>query len=324
MGLRIVQAAKSLPERIVTNQDLEKYLDTSDEWITKRTGIKERRMVTDETTSSLSTEVAKQLIEKTGIDVSNIDLIIVATMSPDLLTPSTAAVVQGAIGATNAAAFDINVACSGFVYGLSVVNNFMQAGNVKNAILIGAETLSKLTDQNDRSTAVLFGDGAAGVLIQNDSQSELIANELETFGDLGMNLTAGKLGVKPIAISDKTSTEPGFYFEMNGRRVYDFATKNVTKSITKVLDAAQIEADEIDYFLLHQANQRIVSSIAKRLDLDMDRFPININKYGNTAAASEPLLLADLLEQKKIQRGNKLVLSGFGGGLTIGTTILKF
>lgn len=319
MGLKIIDSAKYSPERIITNDELAQTLDTSDEWISKRTGIKQRHRIDEETNAVMATRVAEDLLAKTNTAPEEVDLIVVATMSPDYQTPSVAAQVQGALKASRAMAFDISAACSGFVYGMSVVNQMLQSPNYHKALLIGSEALSRLLDWQDRSTAVLFGDSAAGVLVENDpaSSASLIAERLTTYGDLGEHLTAGNVA----ALTDSTQS---YFFQMNGRKVYEFATNRVPESIQAVLQAAEIDARDVKYFLLHQANARIIKSVAKRLELPIEKFPINIADYGNTAAASEPLLLAELMQEHKIQRGDIIVFSGFGGGLTIGTNVIKF
>ncbi|KAF0489876.1 3-oxoacyl-ACP synthase [Pediococcus acidilactici] len=319
MGLKIIDSAKYSPERIITNDELAQTLDTSDEWISKRTGIKQRHRIDEETNAVMATRVAEDLLAKTDTAPEEVDLIVVATMSPDYQTPSVAAQVQGALKASRAMAFDISAACSGFVYGMSVVNQMLQSPNYHKALLIGSEALSRLLDWQDRSTAVLFGDSAAGVLVENDpaSSASLIAERLTTYGDLGEYLTAGNVA----ALTDSTQS---YFFQMNGRKVYEFATNRVPESIQAVLQAAEIDARNVKYFLLHQANARIIKSVAKRLELPIEKFPINIADYGNTAAASEPLLLAELMQEHKIQRGDIIVFSGFGGGLTIGTNVIKF
>lgn len=319
MGLKIIDSAKYSPERIITNDELAQTLDTSDEWISKRTGIKQRHRIDEETNAVMATRVAEDLLAKTDTAPEEVDLIVVATMSPDYQTPSVAAQVQGALKASRTMAFDISAACSGFVYGMSVVNQMLQSPNYHKALLIGSEALSRLLDWQDRSTAVLFGDSAAGVLVENDpaSSASLIAERLTTYGDLGEYLTAGNVA----ALTDSTQS---YFFQMNGRKVYEFATNRVPESIQAVLQAAEIDARNVKYFLLHQANARIIKSVAKRLELPIEKFPINIADYGNTAAASEPLLLAELMQEHKIQRGDIIVFSGFGGGLTIGTNVIKF
>lgn len=321
---KIIETASSVPQRVVDNDELSSMMDTSDAWITQRTGIKRRHVAVEETTSSLATAVATKLLAKSGLKPTEIDLIVVATMSPDYLTPSVSAMVQGNLGADQAIAFDIDAACSGFVYGLKVVRQMLKADRPMHAILIGAETLSKLLDWHDRSTAVLFGDGAAGVLMTNQSSESgsFISEDLKTLGKLGKHLTAGQVGVKSPFAAPETSYSP--FFKMNGHRVYGFAVKNVPESINRALEKANLTVDDIDCFVLHQANERIIEKIADTLGASMNQFPVNINEYGNTSAASEPILLAELVAKQRIKRGDVIALSGFGGGLTVGTMIIKY
>jgi len=301
-------------------------MDTSDEWISKRTGIKQRHVVTEQSTSDLCVDVSQKLLRQANLPAKRIDLIIVATMSPDYLTPSVSAMVQGKIGADNAAAFDINSACSGFAYGLKIAKQMLTADKSKYALLIGGETLSKLVNWQDRSTAVLFGDGAAGVLLTNaySNSAGILADDLQTKGRLGHYLTAGYLANKSPFYQAAPTDSANKYFLMNGRQVYKFATENVPGSIRTALRKADLQTSDVDYFVLHQANSRIVERIARDLGVSIAKFPINIQEYGNTAAASEPILLDELVKKKIIRRGNIIVLSGFGGGLTIGTVVLKF
>ncbi|WP_268912669.1 beta-ketoacyl-ACP synthase III [Lentilactobacillus sp. SPB1-3] len=322
-NISVLQSARKIPDRVVTNDDLAKMMTTSDEWITQRTGIKRRHVANTETTTSLCIDVSRELIAESDIDPVDIDYIVVATMSPDYLTPSVAATVQGEIGASNAVAFDLNAACSGFSYGLSVVQNLLVSDEPKKAILIGGEVLSKLIDWHDRSTAVLFGDGAAGMLLANSSNAgAILGTDLNTLGDLGKYLTAGQTGeVTPFQTKQ---TEFNRFFTMNGRRVYNFAVKNVPVSIEAALKKADLSLADVDHFVLHQANIRIIERIAEKLEVDFDKFDTNISEYGNTAAASEPILFDELVKANKIKRGDIVVLSGFGGGLTIGTIVLRY
>lgn len=317
----IIQTAMVAPEKIVTNDDLAQIMDTSDDWIYSRTGIHRRHIVTDENTSDLAIEVAEKLLQRSGLDAKELDFILVATMSPDSMTPSTAALVQGAIGATHAFAMDLGAACSGFVYGMSLASSLLQT-RYQTGILIGAEVLSKLVDWNDRSTAVLFGDGASGVLLHRTTEDRgLIAEDLKTFGDRSEFLTAGTL-----LNENKFSgiiNEASPYFAMNGREVYNFATREVPATLSAALDKASLSADDIDVYILHQANARIVKSIAKRFGQPMEKFPLNMAEYGNTSAASIGILLDDLWQKGQIKAGQTIALAGFGGGLTVGTLIVK-
>ncbi|GAW99738.1 beta-ketoacyl-ACP synthase III [Secundilactobacillus mixtipabuli] len=323
-GIQIVQSANAVPERVVPNDELNAYMETSDEWISSRTGIKQRHVSTGQTTGDLCTSVAMQLLNQSGWRASTLDFIIVATMSPDYLTPATAAIVQGRIGAQNAFAFDVNAACSGFIYGLSVAEGFLHATGSR-GMLIGGEVLSKLVDWHERSTAVLFGDGAAGVLLENKAggKSAILASDLQTIGNLGNRLTAGYQPVNSVFTTDATDKHQA-YFEMDGRAVYKFATHQVPESIERAVQKAGLLVHDIDYFILHQANQRIIDQIARRLSQPSDKFLSNVAHFGNTSAASIPILLDEAIRNGILQRGQVIALSGFGGGLTVGTQIIKY
>lgn len=323
-SIRIVQSAHEVPEKIIQNDDLTAYMDTSDEWIRTRTGILQRHVSTGQTTADLSASVAKKLLAQSDLHAEDLDFIIVATMSPDYMTPATAAIVQSRIGAKNAFAFDLNAACSGFIYGLRVAGDLLH-GNCHKGLLIGSEVLSKLVDWHERSTAVLFGDGAGGVLLEHapDSDSEFIASDLKTIGELGDRLTAGYQPVNSPFTNDPADPHKR-YFEMDGRAVYKFATHEVPDSIERALQQARLLVNDVDYFVLHQANQRIINQIAKRLGQPTDKFLSNVANYGNTSAASVPMLLDEAIQAGTIKRGQTIALSGFGGGLTVGTQIIKF
>ncbi|MCM0582386.1 ketoacyl-ACP synthase III [Weissella diestrammenae] len=318
--IRISGFAKSIPKRIVTNDELAQQLDTSDDWIYSRTGIHQRHIVTTENTSDLAIDVAKQLVEKNQIDVSTLDFVIVSTMSPDTLTPSVAAKVQGAIGANHAFAFDLDAACSGFVYGLSVANALLST-QYQRGILIGAEVLSKLVDWQDRSVAVLFGDGAAGILLERtQTPSRIMSESLKAYGAQSDALTAGEFPNQNLL---GTITSGDSFFHMDGRAVYGFATREVPNVLNDALSKAHLTADDIDVFILHQANRRIIESIAKRFGQSIEKFPMNMMAYGNTSAASIGIVLTELFEQRQIHEGQLIALAGFGGGLTAGAMIIK-
>lgn len=320
----IIALESYVPKRVVTNDELSNLVETSDEWITSRTGISERRITTEENTSDLSISVAKKLIETANINPEEIELIIIATISPDYLTPATACIVQGAIGAKNAVAFDISAACSGFVYSLSVADKFIKSGLYKNAIVIGAETLSKITNWEDRGTCVLFGDGAGGVFIKADeTKNSIIAEDLHSDGSNYQSLTAGKLGINNPFTTTQADNKEDFYFQMNGRDIFNFATKMVPKSINNVLQKAKVSMDDIKYIVPHQANSRIVEIIAKKLGLSMDRFYLNLNKFGNTSAGSIPIALAEMVNKNVLNKGDKIIITGFGGGLTWGSMLIQ-
>lgn len=315
---RIVTAASYLPALVVDNDQLSEIMDTSDEWIYTRTGIKRRHLATDQNTSDLALEVAKKLLANSQLDPADLDLIIVATMSPDAATPSTAAIIQGKLGAKNAAAFDISAACSGFVYALDLADKMLADG--QKSLVLGAEVLSKLLDWGDRSTAVLFGDGAGGVLLSKDAdQPHFLASQLKTYGDKADELSAGITSPQPFPGQQHDYS----CFQMNGRAVYTFATHQVPQSIVETARKAGVELGAIDAFLLHQANARIIKQVAKRLDQPLDKFPVNITECGNTSAASEAILLDECLAKGMVKKGQTIMLAGFGGGLTTGSLLVK-
>lgn len=313
---KISAAAHYVPEKIVTNDDLAKFLETSDEWISSRTGIKERRIAVDLNTSDLCIKVAEQLLEKSSTSPEDLDFILVATMSPDYTSPSTACIVQGAIGAKNAFAFDISAACSGFIYALATAEGLIMSG-AKKGLVIGGEKTSKLMDWTDRSTAVLFGDGAGGVLYSANEEKTLLKKQLSANGSRGDSLTSGFMP-DSTPFSNKESEETR-YLTMNGRNIFDFALNDVAKSLKSF-----IQDEEVDYFLLHQANQRILNKMSKKIGKPIEQFPHNMEKYGNTSAASIPILLSELVEQETLHLNGtqKVVLTGFGGGLTWGHLLI--
>lgn len=318
---KIVSTASYVPPLVITNEQLSNLMDTSDEWIRTRTGISTRHISQGQNTSDLAVQVAKKLLAQAHWTPESVDLIIVATMSPDSYTPSTAAIVQGKLKAAHAVAFDVSAACSGFVYALSIADGLMNNPAINHVLVIGSEVLSKIVNWQDRSTAVLFGDGAGGVAVAKSTEAHLLGSHLSTFGDLSNQLVAGQTTAGhdfPKQVTGLTS------FQMNGREVYRFATHEVPNSIQTALAEARIKPTQIDHFLLHQANARIISQVAKRLGQPMEKFPLNIDHYGNTSAASEPLLLDECVRQGVVKRGSLIVLAGFGGGLTAGTMIIRY
>ncbi|MFH0384936.1 beta-ketoacyl-ACP synthase III [Streptococcus sp. A11] len=319
---KISQVAHYLPKKIVTNDDLAQIMDTTDDWVRSRTGIGQRHVVTDQTTSDLATAVAQDLLEKAQIGAEEIDFIILATMTPDSVMPSTAALVQAKIGATKAFAYDLVAACSGFVYALSTAEKLIASGRYQKGMVIGAETLSRVVDWSDRSTAVLFGDGAGGVLLEACVQPSFLGEILRTDGSRGASLTAG-IDQKCTPFSDATCSQP--YIQMEGRAIFEFATRDVTGTIAELLSQQGLLADRIDFYLLHQANSRILDKMARKLGVASEKFPANMDKYGNTSAASLPILLSECVADGRIKLdGSQTVLmAGFGGGLTWGALLLK-
>lgn len=329
MTIKITGTGSELPEKIVTNFDMQELVETSDEWIRERTGIAERRISTGETVSSLSAKACQKALEMAGKAASEVELIIVATCSPELLLPCCACQVQDMIGASNAAAFDMNAACSGFLFALNTVNAYLQAGIYKNALIAGSEVLSKLVDWTDRGTCVLFGDGAGAAFVEASADDAVYDNGrkagLECMvqgsdGAKGMVLSCAERPVNNAFVSEKQTVNP--YIQMNGQEVYKFATRQVPACINEALDKAGLCVDDVDLFILHQANVRIIESVAKRLKADIAKFPMNLDKVGNMSSATIPVLLDELNRSGKIKEGDRIVLSGFGAGLTYGASVL--
>ena len=318
---KISQVAHYVPEQVVTNDDLAQMMDTNDEWISSRTGIRQRHISRKESTSDLATEVAKKLMAKAGVTGEELDFIILATITPDSMMPSTAARVQANIGAKKAFAFDLTAACSGFVFALSTAEKFISSGRFQKGLVIGSETLSKAVDWSDRSTAVLFGDGAGGVLLEASEKEHFLAESLNSDGSRSECLTYGYSGLHS-PFSDQENADS--FLKMDGRAVFDFAIRDVAKSIKQTIDESPIEATDLDYLLLHQANDRILDKMARKIGVDRDKLPANMMEYGNTSAASIPILLSECVEQGliRLDGSQTVLLSGFGGGLTWGTLIL--
>lgn len=309
MKAGIIGTGHYVPEKIVTNKDLEKIVDTSDEWIRTRTGIEERRIARDdEDTSDMAQEASKKALENAGINGEDIDLILVATVTPDTSFPSVSCILQDKLGARKAAAMDISAACSGFMYGMITAKQFIETGAYKHILIVGAEKLSKITDWNDRNTCVLFGDGAGAVVMGPVS---------DEFGILSFELGADGNGGKHLEQKDD-------YIVMNGREVFKFAVRQMPESSVNVVEKAGYSKEDVDYLIPHQANIRIMEAARERLGIDVDRMAVNVNKYGNTSAASIPIALSEAEQEGKIKSGDFIVLVGFGGGLTWGAVALKW
>lgn len=329
MTIKITGTGSALPEKIVTNFDLEKLVETSDEWIQKRTGIAERRISDGETVSTLAADACRKALEMAGKSAEDVDLILVATCSPELLLPCCACQVQELIGASGAAAFDLNAACSGFLFALNTAYAYLHSGICQNVLVVGSEVLSKLVDWKDRGTCILFGDGAGAAFVEASAEDIVRSNGrragLECMvqgsdGAKGMVLSCAERAVNNAFTAVRQTDSP--YIHMDGQEVYKFATKQVPACIQEALDKADLAADDVDWFLLHQANVRIIESVAKRLKVDIARFPMNIHRIGNMSSATIPVLLDELNRGGRIQDGNRLVLSGFGAGLTYGATVM--
>ena len=317
MTIKIIGTGSAVPEQVVTNDDLAKIVDTNDEWIRTRTGIEERRIAS---AGSGTSHMAAEALAQAGISAKDLDIIILATSTPDCCFPSGACEVQAAIGADRAVAFDISAACSGFIFALHTVHSFFKAGIYQTGLVIGADTLSKIIDWQDRSTCVLFGDGAGAAVVRAEENGTL-------------HMTMGSDGSKASALACTARTTDSFltgkkpelgYMTMDGQEVFRFAVKTVPEAIRTVLSEGGTHIDEIKYFVLHQANYRIFESIAKRLKISMEKFPTNLERFGNTSGATIPILLDEMNREGKLERGDKIVLAGFGAGLTWGATLLEW
>lgn len=322
MRAKIIGTGSCLPEKIVTNDSLSGLVDTSDEWIQSRTGICSRHLVSSkqETTLSMAAKAGQAALEDAGLLPQQLDLILVATVSSDFLTPSTACMVQKELGACHAAAFDINAACSGFLFALNTVDAYFQAGIYQTALIIGVETLSKLIDWSDRSTCVLFGDGAGAVAVKA-SEEGMVACLQGSDGSGGDILVCKSRRNNNPYVHTGTDLD---YLYMNGQEVFKFAVKKEPECIQSLLQQAGMQPSDVDYYLLHQANYRIISSIARKLKLPLEKFPSNVGHCGNTSAASIPILLDEVHKKGMLAEGNTILLSGFGAGLTWGAALLKW
>lgn len=311
-----------LPNNILTNDDLEKMVETNNEWIFTRTGIKERR-ISDVDTSQLGVLATNNLLVKTGIDPKEVDLIIFCTLTPDNNTPASACLVQKSIGAINATAFDINAACTGFVYGLVVADSLIKTGNYNKAIVIGAEVLSKIVDWTDRNTCVLFGDGAGAVLVtRSEDKSKIISGYTRSIGEKSDALISKGMPLKNYLVDE--SCESDFYIRMDGKEVFKFAVLAIYESVQKVLDDNNLSINEVKYIVPHQANERIIKFASEKLNVNIEKFYTNLHKYGNTSSASIPIALNEMQESGQLEKGDLLILVGFGGGLTYGSILIRW
>lgn len=335
-GAKIVGWGSGLPERVVTNFDLEKLFETSDEWITQRTGIKERRIADPdkgENAVSLGTEAALKALKSsakygdTEINPEDIDLIICATATGDYLFPSTACLIQEKIGAVNAAAYDLSAACSGFIFALNSAYNYIKVGQYKNVLIVGVDIMSRFTDWSDRGTAILFGDGAGACLLTKADEDAFKSFFIKSKGDASCVLNVPNNGGKyPLALKDITEKQEMVFME--GQAVYQFAVKAVPEALEKACAKAGVEPQDIDWFIPHQANMRIIKSAAKRFNIPLEKFICNIDHFGNTSAASIPLAMDEALQKGTIKfdpnKKQTLACVGFGAGLTWGASVFEF
>ncbi|UCE99154.1 MAG: ketoacyl-ACP synthase III [Planctomycetota bacterium] len=314
------------PANKLTNEELAKKVDTSDEWITSRTGIKVRHITTDdETTAFLATEAAKRALAEANLDAGELDLIIVATITPEMVFPSTASFVQRSLRAKKAWVFDLAAACSGFVYGLSIVQQFLESGRCKKALVIGAETLTKITNWKDRTSCILFGDGAGAVVLERGEgkQRGIIYSTMSSDGDRWKALNCQAYGSRYPA--DKKLKDPNkIYMEIKGREVYQQAIRRIVETVNACMDHCGLTIDDIGMVISHQMNARIIESAAKRLNLPNEKVYLNITEYGNTSAASVPIAFDECVRAGKIKRGDIVIFVAFGAGLTWGANVIQF
>ena len=319
---RIAGTGSYLPEKVLTNEDLSKIVDTSDEWIAARTGIRERHIAAEgETTSDLGYHAAVRALEAAGVDAKELDLIVVGTTTPDLIFPSTACLIQHRLGADGCPAFDVNAACSGFVYALTVADKFVRSGAAKTALVIGSETLTRMVDWSDRTTCVLFGDGAGAVVLKADTETGILSTHMHADGG------KKELLWNPVGVSVGFKTdEPnaGVKIHMSGNDVFKHAVKALDSVVEETLEANGLDRHAIDWLIPHQANLRIIEATAKRLDMPMERVIVTVDKHGNTSSGSVPLALDEAVRSGKVQRGQLVLLEAFGGGFTWGSALLRY
>lgn len=322
---RIIGTGSCLPDKIITNHDIEKIVDTSDEWITDRTGIKERRVVADnEAVSDIAYKASRRALKAAGVKAKDLDLILVGTFTPDSPFPSTGNVLQSMLGAKNAVGFDISATCSGFLYVLSVADAYIKSGRFKNILAVGTDVLSKIIDWEDRNTCVLFGDGAGAVVIQPTTKKNgIIDVEIGSDGKLG-NILYMPGGGSRIPASIESVRDNQHFIKMNGNEVYKVAVKTMTRISMDILKKNNIPFEDVDIMVPHQANIRIIQAVAKRLKMPMEKVFINLDKYGNTSAATIPIALDEAVRQGRIKDDDTVLMAAFGGGLTWASAIIKW
>jgi len=318
---RILATGSALPERVVTNADLEKLVDTSDEWIRSRTGIRERRVAADgETTGDLAYRAAVQALHDAGVKASELDMVVLGTTTPDIIFPATACLIQDRLGANGCMAFDVNAACSGFMYALGVANNFVRTGQVKKALVIGAETLTRMVDWSERETCVLFGDGAGAVVLGVSDEPGVIATCLHADGGY-KHLLYNPVGV---SAGFKDEKNHGVRIRMSGREVFKVAVKTLDALVDETSRPPTCTAEQLDWLIPHQANLRIIEATAKRLGMSMDQVIVTVDKHANTSSGSVPLALDAAVRSGRIKRGQNLLLEAFGGGFTWASAMVRY
>ena len=334
MGVRIIATGKALPKLRVDNDRIKDFVDTDSEWITSRTGIEARHVAEGESALDISVQAARQAMLGEGllgdhssgfgpIDPADIGLVVFATVTPDMLVPSMGALVKKEMGLENAIAFDLNAACSGFIFGTWVAESLMKTTGIKRALVIGSERLSRIVNWEDRGTCILFGDGAGAAILELDpAMPGILGFHIKNYDDVGDVLTCG-MTYYDTPFTKEPEKKP-MYLEMNGTQVFRFAVGAVSEVLEKVLEKTGLAVSDIDYFVPHQANIRIISNIAQKFNIPMEKFQVSIENTGNTSAASVPMALDDLLRSGKVKAGDKVMLVGFGGGLSAGAIIMEF
>jgi 3-oxoacyl-[acyl-carrier-protein] synthase-3 len=323
-GVKIVGVGHSAPATVVTNHDFEQWLDTSDEWITTRTGMQRRHWATEEeATSDFALAAARMALEHAKISASDIDAYIVSTVTPDFLFPATAAIVASKLGAIDKAAFDLEIACSGFIYGLTVAASLVRSGVYRRVMLIGAETLSKIVNRSDRATAVLFGDGAGAVILEQSAEDSFLSSELGTDGSRP-ELLQVEAGGSRHPMNAKALESSAHLIRMEGREVFKFAVTKMMDATGKALEKANLTKADVDLVIPHQANKRIIDAAAKYLEIPEDKVVVNIQDYGNTSAASIPIALSEAVHSGRIKAGDTIIFVGFGGGLSWGAVAWRW
>ena len=319
---RIAGTGSYLPERVLTNADLEKMVETNDEWIVSRSGIRERHIAAEgETTSDLAFHAATRALEAAGLDAADIELIVLGTTTPDVIFPSTACLLQDRLGANGCAAFDVNAACSGFIFALSIADQFIKTGAVKNALVVGAETLTRMVDWTDRGTSVLFGDAAGAVVLKADDTAGILSTHLHADGSK-KHLLYNPVGVSKGFKPDEPNV--GVKVMMAGSDVFKYAVKALDSVVDETLAANGLDKSDLDWLIPHQANLRIIEATAKRLQMPMERVVVTVDRTGNTSAGSVPLALDEAVRSGRVQRGQLLLLEAFGGGFTWGSALIRY
>lgn len=319
---RIAGTGSYLPEKILTNADLEKMVDTSDQWIRERTGIQQRHIAAEgQTTVDLAEQAARRAMEAAGVTADQLDLIVLGTTTPDIVFPSSACLLQARLGANGCPAFDVNAACSGFIFALTTADKFIRSGAAKTALVVGAETLTRMLDWSDRNTCVLFGDGAGAVVLKADAETGILSTHLHADGG------KKELLYNPVGVSAgfrEGEKNAGLRVLMAGSEVFKHAVKALDSVVDEALEANGVDRHQLDWLIPHQANLRIIEATAKRLEMPMDRVVLTVHKHGNTSAASVPLALDEAVRSGRVQRGQLVLMEAFGGGFTWGSALMRY